>query len=65
MTIAETTVFEALESNVRGYCRSWPTVFDTARGSWLTDEHGKDYLDFFAARARSTTGTTIRCSSGR
>ncbi|MFC9999732.1 diaminobutyrate--2-oxoglutarate transaminase [Nocardia sp. NPDC127526] len=48
MTIAETTVFEALESNVRGYCRSWPTVFDTARGSWLTDEHGKDYLDFFA-----------------
>ncbi|QLY30349.1 diaminobutyrate--2-oxoglutarate transaminase [Nocardia huaxiensis] len=48
MTIAETTVFEALESNVRGYCRSWPTVFDTARGAWLTDENGKDYLDFFA-----------------
>ncbi|WP_067828693.1 diaminobutyrate--2-oxoglutarate transaminase [Nocardia inohanensis] len=48
MTIAETTVFETLESNVRGYCRSWPTVFDTARGAWLTDEHGKDYLDFFA-----------------
>ncbi|MBL1078657.1 diaminobutyrate--2-oxoglutarate transaminase [Nocardia sp. 2] len=48
MTIAETTVFEAFESNVRGYCRSWPTVFDTARGAWLTDETGKDYLDFFA-----------------
>ncbi|MCU1642901.1 MAG: Diaminobutyrate--2-oxoglutarate transaminase [Nocardia sp.] len=48
MTMAETTVFEALESNVRGYCRSWPTVFDTARGAWLTDENGKDYLDFFA-----------------
>ncbi|GAB2545406.1 diaminobutyrate--2-oxoglutarate transaminase [Nocardia heshunensis] len=48
MTIAESTVFEALESNVRGYCRSWPTVFDTARGAWLTDENGKDYLDFFA-----------------
>ncbi|MFJ4650912.1 diaminobutyrate--2-oxoglutarate transaminase [Nocardia sp. NPDC088792] len=48
MTLAETTVFEALESNVRGYCRAWPTVFDTARGSWLTDENGKDYLDFFA-----------------
>ncbi|AYF77429.1 diaminobutyrate--2-oxoglutarate transaminase [Nocardia yunnanensis] len=48
MTIAESTVFETLESNVRGYCRSWPTVFDTARGAWLTDENGKDYLDFFA-----------------
>ncbi|WP_405490638.1 diaminobutyrate--2-oxoglutarate transaminase [Nocardia sp. NBC_00511] len=47
-TISETTVFEGLESNVRGYCRSWPTVFDTARGAWLTDESGKDYLDFFA-----------------
>ncbi|WP_067699692.1 diaminobutyrate--2-oxoglutarate transaminase [Nocardia jejuensis] len=48
MTTAETTVFETLESNVRGYCRSWPTVFETARGSWLTDETGKDFLDFFA-----------------
>ncbi|MEU1207396.1 diaminobutyrate--2-oxoglutarate transaminase [Nocardia sp. NPDC005825] len=48
MTIAGTTVFEALESNVRGYCRSWPTVFDTARGAWLTDENGKEFLDFFA-----------------
>ncbi|MRH89276.1 diaminobutyrate--2-oxoglutarate transaminase [Nocardia sp. SYP-A9097] len=48
MTVAETTVFETLESNVRGYCRSWPTVFEAARGSWLTDENGKEYLDFFA-----------------
>ncbi|MFJ9365623.1 diaminobutyrate--2-oxoglutarate transaminase [Nocardia sp. NPDC101769] len=48
MTIADTDVFEALESNVRGYCRSWPTVFDTASGAWLTDENGKEYLDFFA-----------------
>ncbi|MFF0493655.1 diaminobutyrate--2-oxoglutarate transaminase [Nocardia sp. NPDC004068] len=43
-----TTVFEALESNVRGYCRYWPTVFTTARGAWLRDEAGRDYLDFFA-----------------
>ncbi|MEV0340669.1 diaminobutyrate--2-oxoglutarate transaminase [Nocardia sp. NPDC050713] len=48
MTVAESTVFEALESNVRGYCRSWPTVFDTASGAWLRDEQGRDYLDFFA-----------------
>ena len=48
MTVAEMAVFETLESNVRGYCRSWPTVFDTASGSWLRDEQGRDYLDFFA-----------------
>ncbi|NKY87172.1 diaminobutyrate--2-oxoglutarate transaminase [Nocardia veterana] len=43
-----TTVFETLESDVRGYCRLWPTVFETARGCWLRDEHGREYLDFFA-----------------
>jgi diaminobutyrate-2-oxoglutarate transaminase len=41
-------VFESLESNVRSYCRSWPVVFDRARGSRLYDEHGREYLDFFA-----------------
>ncbi|BCK54368.1 diaminobutyrate--2-oxoglutarate transaminase [Nocardia wallacei] len=48
MTTAEMTVFESLESNVRGYCRSWPTLFDTAQGSWIRDGSGRDYLDFFA-----------------
>ncbi|MFD0364852.1 diaminobutyrate--2-oxoglutarate transaminase [Nocardia sp. GCM10030253] len=48
MITAETTIFEELESNVRGYCRAWPTVFTTAKGTWLRDEQGKDYLDFFA-----------------
>lgn len=36
------------ESEVRGYCRSFPTVFDTSKGSWLTDNTGNRYLDFFA-----------------
>ncbi|RBO94073.1 diaminobutyrate--2-oxoglutarate transaminase [Nocardia puris] len=48
MITAETTIFESLESNVRGYCRAWPTVFTTAKGAWLRDEEGKDFLDFFA-----------------
>ncbi|WP_040805595.1 diaminobutyrate--2-oxoglutarate transaminase [Nocardia concava] len=48
MTTPDMTVFAELESNVRGYCRSWPTVFDTASGAWLRDETGRDYLDFFA-----------------
>lgn len=45
---AETSVFEALESEVRSYCRGWPTVFDRAQGSRMYDEDGHVYLDFFA-----------------
>lgn len=41
-------VFETLESEVRGYIRSFPTVFATASNGWLIDEEGKEYLDFFA-----------------
>ncbi len=39
--------FSRLESNVRSYIRSFPTVFTTAQGSKLTDENGKTYIDFF------------------
>jgi diaminobutyrate-2-oxoglutarate transaminase len=42
------TVFDDLESEVRSYCRTWPAVFDTARGARLTDVDGRSYLDFFA-----------------
>lgn len=41
-------VFEQLESEVRSYCRSFPTVFTKARGSVLWDRTGKKYIDFFA-----------------
>lgn len=44
----QTAVFEDLESNVRFYCREWPVVFETARGSYLYDENTSGYLDFFA-----------------
>lgn len=40
-------VFEQLESVVRGYCRSFPTLFESASGSYLTDSKGTRYLDFF------------------
>ncbi len=43
-----TSVFETYESNVRSYCRSFPTVFTTAKGAVMTDENGKNYIDFFA-----------------
>lgn len=40
--------FETHESEVRGYVRGWPTVFTRAEGWTMTDESGRDYLDFFA-----------------
>jgi diaminobutyrate-2-oxoglutarate transaminase len=41
-------VFETLESEVRSYCRGWPTTFTTAKGSHMYDEQNRKYLDFFA-----------------
>lgn len=41
-------LFENYESEVRGYCRSFPEIFDTAKGAWLVTNTGKRYLDFFA-----------------
>lgn len=40
-------VFTDLESEVRGYCRTWPTVFEKAHGSRLVDETGREFIDFF------------------
>lgn len=41
-------IFEQHESEVRGYCRSFPTVFASAKGAWMTDANGRRYLDFFS-----------------
>ena len=41
-------IFEEMESEVRGYVRSFPAVFDTAKGSFIFDEHGNKYIDLFA-----------------
>ncbi len=43
----DTTVFEKYESEVRSYCRKFPTVFKQAKGSYFYDENGEKYLDFF------------------
>ena len=42
------SVSEQLESEVRSYVRSFPTVFTKAKGYKLWDEAGKEYIDFFA-----------------
>ncbi|WP_243063109.1 diaminobutyrate--2-oxoglutarate transaminase [Humibacter sp. RRB41] len=41
------TVFSELESEVRSYIRSFPVIFDRARGSLVWDEDGNEYIDFF------------------
>ena len=40
-------IFETYESEVRSYCRNFPAVFATAKGSVMTDADGNSYIDFF------------------
>ena len=49
-------IFTELESNVRSYCRSFPTVFSEARWSTLVDEHGREYIDFLAGAGTMNYG---------
>lgn len=42
------TIFSERESQVRSYCRSFPGVIDTAKGSLLREESGREYIDFLA-----------------
>jgi len=41
-------IFNKYESEVRGYIRSFPTIFDKAKMAEIWDESGKRYVDFFA-----------------
>ncbi|MGO1769181.1 MAG: aspartate aminotransferase family protein [Microbacterium sp.] len=44
----DTSPFEQWESEIRGYCRAYPTVFSHASGSRQVAEDGTSYIDFFA-----------------
>ncbi|WP_222599246.1 diaminobutyrate--2-oxoglutarate transaminase [Aquibacillus kalidii] len=41
-------IFNDLESVVRSYVRSFPTIFTKAKGYKMWDEDGKEYIDFFS-----------------
>jgi len=41
-------IFEEIESEVQSYARSFPRVFNRAKGEWMWDEEGNAYLDFLA-----------------
>jgi len=42
------SAFEALESEVRSYSRSFPVVFGKAAGAILEDEEGCEFIDFLS-----------------
>ena len=42
------SIFEEWESEIRGYCRAYPTVFVSASNARQVDEEGRSYIDFFA-----------------
>ncbi|UTF61703.1 aspartate aminotransferase family protein [Gilvimarinus sp. DA14] len=42
------SIFEQRESEIRGYCRVYPVVFDTASNARQKDDQGNEYIDFFA-----------------
>jgi diaminobutyrate-2-oxoglutarate transaminase len=44
----QTQTLERMESNVRTYSRSFPVVFTKAMNARLTDENGREYIDFLA-----------------
>lgn len=41
-------IFDRMESEVRGYIRSFPVIFSQAKGSLLIDDTNKEYVDFFS-----------------
>ncbi|HXM54067.1 MAG TPA: diaminobutyrate--2-oxoglutarate transaminase [Candidatus Dormibacteraeota bacterium] len=50
------SVFTTHESEVRSYCRAFPTVFTTASGHLLTDVDGRRYVDFLSGASSLNYG---------
>ncbi len=49
-------ILEENESQVRSYCRSFPVVFEKAKGAHLYDVEGNEYLDFLAGAGTMNYG---------
>jgi diaminobutyrate-2-oxoglutarate transaminase len=41
-------IFDEIESEVQSYARSFPKLFERAKGEWMYDNEGNAYLDFLA-----------------
>jgi diaminobutyrate-2-oxoglutarate transaminase len=53
---AANDIFQRRESQVRSYCRSFPAIFSGARGPWMIDEDGREYLDFLCVAGAANYG---------
>ena len=49
-------ICEQIESQVRTYSRAFPAVFCRAKDAMLYDEHGNEYIDFFAGAGTMNYG---------
>ena len=49
-------VFNEIESEVQSYARSFPRIFTKARGEFLYDQDGNEYLDFLAGAGSMNYG---------
>lgn len=56
---AAASVFESVESEVRFYCRKFPTVFRSARGAELFTEDGRTLVDFFCGAGTLNYGHNL------
>jgi diaminobutyrate-2-oxoglutarate transaminase len=54
-------IFNRIESNVRSYCRDYPTVFSSATGSMLFDDQGRSYIDFLSGGGALNYGHNDPC----
>jgi diaminobutyrate-2-oxoglutarate transaminase len=52
----DTTTFERYESEVRSYSRSFPVIFDYAKGSIMRSVDGREYIDFFCGAGALSYG---------
>ncbi|MDC3413270.1 diaminobutyrate--2-oxoglutarate transaminase [Aquibacillus sp. 3ASR75-11] len=48
MSQTDKSIFEEFESEVRSYCRNFPSIFTKAKGYKMWDEAGQEYIDFFS-----------------
>ena len=49
-------IFSDIESEVRGYVRSFPVIFERAIGSTMIDQDGTEYIDFFSGAGALSYG---------
>ncbi|CAM5696666.1 MULTISPECIES: diaminobutyrate--2-oxoglutarate transaminase [Streptomyces] len=61
----DTSVFDKIESEVRMYCRTFPVVFERAKGALLHTDDGRAFIDFFCGAGSLNYGHNHDAVKGR